>query len=53
MYVYGRNVLREMLALPAGRVKVRKLFFTDQKNVDRDLKRLREGSRRRVWRATR
>jgi len=49
MYVYGRNVLREILALPDGRVKVKKLFFTDQENVDRDLKRLQEESRRRGW----
>lgn len=49
MYLHGRNVLREILALPDGRVKVLKVLFTNRRNVDTGLKNLEKAVKRRGW----
>jgi 23S rRNA (guanosine2251-2'-O)-methyltransferase len=40
MYLHGRNVLRELLNLKVSGVKVKNILFTDQSNVDGQLKTL-------------
>jgi len=37
LYLHGRNVLREILALCRSSIKVRRVLFTDQANVDPEL----------------
>lgn len=49
MYLHGRNVLREILALPAGRLNVKRIIFTDSENADAGLRRLEDGARSRGW----
>ena len=40
MYLHGRNVLKEILALSRTSIKIRRVLFTDQQNVDPELKTL-------------
>jgi len=40
MYLHGRNVLKELLGLRNSNIKVKRVLFTDQKNVDSQLEHL-------------
>lgn len=50
MYLHGRNVLREILKLEPKKLKIKKVLFTDQKNVDRELEELKEHTAKKGYR---
>lgn len=44
MYLHGRNVLKELLKIDSRSLKIKRILFTDQKNVDAQLLQLIEES---------
>ncbi|CCU84252.1 MAG: 23S rRNA (guanosine(2251)-2'-O)-methyltransferase RlmB [Thermotogae bacterium] len=50
MYLHGRNVLRELLKVDSSALKIKRIVFTNQKNVDSQLLELAEESKARGFR---
>lgn len=42
MYLHGRNVLKEILKFPSGNLKIKRILFSDQKNVSPELDQLKK-----------
>ncbi|HHF08458.1 MAG TPA: 23S rRNA (guanosine(2251)-2'-O)-methyltransferase RlmB [Kosmotoga arenicorallina] len=50
MYLHGRNVLKEILKLPVGDLKIKRVLFSDQKNTAHELELLKKRCKKKGYR---